>query len=235
MPPSLLRSHASVFPCSGRQVLLPTFLLAGVLSAHAGLTWPQKTVEAKGDAQTTVVEVRFPFKNNGTTPVDITQVQSSCGCTTVALEKRHYAPGEGGEIVAQYTAGEHTGLQKKNVLVATNDGAEPVELTLAVQIPEVLRITPSFVTWKHNEAPTPKVVTVEMEQDSPLKDIDLQSSSAAVTAELKAITKGRKYQITVTPSQTDQNVFSTLTMRCKFGDTERVFRTYATVQPPAPE
>ena len=234
--------HLSFFRVCGAQMLglaRATFLVvcfaASIRSAEAELTWPQRKVEAKGDAKTSVVEIRFPFKNNGTTPVDITEVQSSCGCTTVALAKRHYEPGEGGEIVAQYTAGEHTGLQKKNVLVATNDGAEPVELTLAVQIPEVLRITPSFVTWKHNEAPTPKVVTVEMEQETPLKDIDLQSSSAGVTAELKTITKGQKYQIIVTPNHTDQNLFSTLTMRCKFGDTERVFRTYATVQPATPE
>ena len=203
-------------------------------NTRAALDWPQKSVEVKTDAEAPVVEVRFPFKNNGTTPVDVTQVESSCGCTTVALEKRHYAPGEGGEIVARYTVADHTGLQKKTVLVATGDGADPVELTLAVRIPEVLRITPSFVTWKHDEAPKPKTITLEVMQDTPLKEITVQSSSAAVTAELQTVTKGRRYRVTVTPGHTDQNLFATLLIRCQFGDSEKVFRSYATVQPMAP-
>ena len=205
--------------------------LGGLHAAHGALDWPQKTVEVKAAADTPVVEVRFPFKNNGTTSVDVTQVESSCGCTTVALEKRHYAPGEGGEIVARYTVADHTGLQKKNVLVATGDGAEPVELTLAVSIPEVIRITPPFVTWKHDEAPKPKMVTLEVMQDTPIKDISVQSTSGMVKADLETLTKGRRYQITVTPSKTDHNLFATLAIRCQFGDSERTFRSYATVQP----
>ena len=216
-------------------VLAGVAALTGVNPARGALDWPQKTVEVNASADTPVVEVKFPFKNNGTTPVDVTQVESSCGCTTVALTKRHYAPGEGGEIVARYTVADHSGLQKKNVLVATGDGAPPVELTLAVRIPETLRITPAFVTWKHDEAAKPKTVTLEMMQDTPIKDISVQSSSGLVIAELETLTKGRKYQIVVTPSKTDQNLFSTLAIHCTFGDSERVFRSYATVQPAIPE
>ena len=200
-------------------------------SLRAELTWPQKTVELKVDAATSVTEARFSFKNTGTTPVDVNQVMSSCGCTTVALEKRHYLPGESGEIVAKYTVAEHTGIQKKSILVTTSDGGDPVELNLAVKIPEVLRITPAFVTWKHGETAAPKQITLEMAQDTPIKEITVQSSSAGVTAALEPVTKGRKYQLTVKPGQTNQHLFATLTVRCQFGDAERVFRTYATVQP----
>ena len=218
--------------------LLP-FALAFVwmlsTSAHAGLLWPQKEVEVKVDARTTVAEVRFPFENRGDKSVDVTQVVSSCGCTTVDLDKRHYEPGEGGVIVARYTVAEHTGLQKKSVMVSTNDVAEPTELTLVVRIPEVLRISPSFVTWKHGEEPTSKQITLEMMQDTPIKNLDIQSSSSSVKAELETVEKGRKYRITITPGQTDQHLFSTITVKTKFGDNERVFRTYATVQPPARE
>ena len=209
-------------------------LLLGVTRSQAGLEWPQKSVEVKATADTPVVEVRFPFKNSGNAPVDVTQVESSCGCTTVALEKRHYEPGEGGEIVARYTVADHAGPQKKNVLVATGDGADPVELTLKVNIPEVLRITPAYVSWDHDEAAKPKVITLEMLADTPVKDLSVQSSSAAMTAELQTLTKGHKYQLNIQPSHTDQNQFATLTIQCHFGDAERVFRAYATVKPPTP-
>ena len=217
---------------------LPTFTLASISlltcvppSVRAELTWTQKTVEIKADAATAVCEARFSFKNTGTQPVDVNQVMSSCGCTTVNLEKRHYLPGETGEILAKYTVAEHGGTQKKTVLVTTNDGGDPVELTLSVKIPEVLRITPSFVTWKHKEAPAAKQITIELAQETPIKEITIQSSNAAVIAELQPLTKGRKYQLTVKPGQTGQHLFATLTIHCRFGDNARDFRTYATVQP----
>lgn len=218
------------------RLLAAMFVLGNVAAARAGLSWPQKNVEVKADADVPVAEVRFPFKNTGSTAVDVTQVESSCGCTTVALEKRHYEPGEGGEIVARYTIADHTGVQKKTVLVATGDGASPMELGLTVRIPEVLRITPSFVTWKHGEAPAPKTIVLELVQpDTTLKDIAVQSSNGSVTADLQPLSKGHKYKVTVSPGHTDQNLFATLTIRCQFGDTEKVFRSYATVQPPTPD
>ena len=215
-----------------KQLAATMVLGSATITAQAGLNWPQKNIEVKADAGLPVAEVRFPFKNTGSTAVDVTQVESSCGCTTVALEKRHYEPGEGGEIVARYTIADHTGVQKKTVLVATGDGTSPVELGLTVRIPEVLRITPSFVTWKHGESPSPKKIVLEvMQPDTVLKDITVQSSNSTVAAELLPLSKGHKYQLTVSPAHTDQNLFATLTIHCQFGDTDKVFRSYATVQP----
>lgn len=218
---------------SPRRLPIRVFLifLASLSTLRAELTWTQKKAALSADASTAVVEAKFPFKNTGGKALEVTEIMSSCGCTTVALEKRHYEPNEGGEIVARYTIGEHTGLQSKSVMVGTNDGTSPVELTIEVRIPEVLRITPSFVTWKHGEKPGPKEVILELAQDTPIKEISAQSSSASVTAELFPVEKGRKYRLTLTPSHTDQHLFATVTVHAKFGDIERVFRTYATVQP----
>jgi hypothetical protein len=39
------------------------------------------------------VEAKYRFSNTGTYPVTIIEVQPSCGCTTVQLAKKEYAPG----------------------------------------------------------------------------------------------------------------------------------------------
>lgn len=199
--------------------------------ARAELAWKQQAADLRADAKSTVLEARFPFTNTGKTPVEITSVESSCGCTAVTLEKRHYEPRESGEIVARYTVGTQTGAQKKTVQVETNDGREPTILTLNIEIPEILRIQPSFVQWKHGEAAAPKIITLEMLQDTPVKDLSVQSSAAGFLTALKPLVPGRKYELTVRPRSTDQNQFSTLTIRCHFGEDEKVFRAFATVRP----
>ena len=212
--------------------MVATIGSGSVPAAHAELTWKQKTVELHADAKSTVLEARFPFTNTGDTPVDITGVESSCGCTTVALEKRHYEPRDSGEIVARYTLGVQVGETKKTVQVVTNDGQEPTILTLDIYIPEVVRIKPAFVTWKHGEPLTAKVITLEMLQDPPAKDVSAQSSAVNFVTEIKALVPGRRYELTVRPKSTDQQQFSTLAIQCRFGDEEKTFRAYATVRPP---
>lgn len=199
--------------------------------ARAGLTWPQKTLSLKADPSAEVVEARYPFTNGGKTPVDIQQVESSCGCTTVELEKRHYEPGESGDIIARFTVGTRVGLQTKTIAVKTNDLPEPVTLTMTVDLPELVRIRPTFVYWMQGDALQPKTMTIEVAPDAPLAELTVQSSNPAMKPVLKEVAKGLRYELTVSPGQTDKVLFSMLTLDCKFGKgAPKTFRAYATVK-----
>ena len=214
-------------------VFLILALLAAVTQASAELTWAQKTVELTADARSPVLEAHFHFTNTGGGPVEIRNVESSCGCTTTALEKRTYKPGEDGEIVAKYTVGAHTGLQRKTLLVLTDDGLPPTTLTLVAHIQEILRVTPTAVTWSHHEATAPKRISLELVQDVPFDEISVESSVPGVAAKLIPLTKGRKYSLIVTPEQTDSFLLAKLTIHCRFGPEEKTFVAYATVKPAA--
>ena len=50
---------------------------------------------------------------------------------------------------------------------------------------------------------------------------------------MTTLVKGRKYRLDITPAQTAQTAFATLTIRCRYGDEEKTYRAYATVKPPA--
>ena len=215
-----------------RPWLVAFLLFLPVAPAHAELTWSQKKIELEATAGTEVLETRFHFTNSGPTPVDIRQVESSCGCTTAELVQRHYEPGQTGEIVARYTVAGHMGLQTKTLAVFSSDRPDPTTLTLAIHIPEIARLEPAFVTWAHDEAPSPKIVTLDMLQAVTPKDINVESSSTDVTAEIRTLVKDRKYQLVVTPARTGQFIHTILTIHCRFGEKEQTFRSYATVQPP---
>lgn len=234
------RMNREIFPTPMRRCFVTVpLLLAGLFlaagTARAELTWNNKTVELKADARTTVLEAKFHFTNAGKQAVDVRQIESDCGCTTADLEKRHYEPGESGDIVARYTIGNHVGLQVKTVSVTTSDRAEPIFLKIAVQIPEILRITPAYVAWKHDEEARPKQITLELLQDMPIDSITVQSSNTGVGVAMQTLVKGRKYRLDITPAQTAQMVFATLTIHCHYGKEDKTFRAYATVKAPQAE
>ncbi len=66
------------------------------------------------------------FRNDGGTPLRITKVEPTCGCTSVGFDtSRTYAPGERGEITLAFTP-KGQGPQTKLVRVLSNDPDEPV-------------------------------------------------------------------------------------------------------------
>ncbi len=218
------------------KALLLIAILAWTLPARAELTWAEKTIKLKADPSATVVEARYHFTNSGHSTVDIQQVESSCGCTTAELDKRTYAPGEGGEIVARFTVGVRVGVQTKTIAVKTRDAEEPTTLTMVVDIPEIVKIRPSFVFWVQGEAKKPKTMTIEVQPDAPVEKMTVQSSNPLMTPVLKEVVKGSRYQLTITPGQTDRVLYSTLTLNCEFAKGEaKSFRAYATVKPSGSE
>lgn len=228
------------------RVAAPLFLAAlcslGSSPARAGLTWEAKSVTL--EATTPVLEARFPFTNTGRGAVEIHTVRTSCGCTTTALAKRRYEPGERGEIVARFDAGERVGHQEKTVSVETSDAAEPTELRLVTDIPELVRLRPGMVFWTRGEELRPKTIILEappapasVKSPARLAQVRVDSSNPDMRVECRAVTPGRRYELIVHPAQTDRFVVATLHVMCRFESdvpgekTEREWKAYATVKP----
>jgi hypothetical protein len=224
---------APVFYRPWLTAMILAFCFAGESIPAFALSWPQKTVMLKASAGVEELEARYRFTNTGKTPVVIQQVESSCGCTTADLERRNYGPGESGEIVARFKIGERVGRQVKTIAVQSSDSKELTTLTLVADIPEILRIRPTFVYWMEGEEPAPKRMTLELLQDTPADDVSVQSSNAVMKLELQEVVKGRKYELIVRPTSTGRYQFSALTINCQFGEHAKSFRAYATIKPVA--
>ncbi len=64
------------------------------------------------------VHHEFSFRNNGSTPIKLTNVQASCGCTTPEWDKeRTYQPGDTGVIKVGYNAASEGMFQKSITIV----------------------------------------------------------------------------------------------------------------------
>ena len=67
-----------------------------------------------------VVKHKFTFTNNGDHPLKLESVKPSCGCTATSYTREEVAPGETGEIEAQFNSAGKMGRQMKYITVVYN-------------------------------------------------------------------------------------------------------------------
>ncbi|MNV11048.1 hypothetical protein D3C71_1015990 [compost metagenome] len=75
----------------------------------------------------------FEFKNNGKTPLIITNVQTSCGCTAAEKPTEPIAKGKSSKIVVNYDT-KRVGQFTKTITVTTNASTEPIILTISGKV-----------------------------------------------------------------------------------------------------
>lgn len=93
-----------------------------------GITFKAKEI-SKADIKYAADETfTFEFKNTSKTPLIISNVQTSCGCTTANKPTEPVQPGKSSEISVKYDT-KRVGPFTKTITVTTNIG-EPVVLTI---------------------------------------------------------------------------------------------------------
>ena len=197
--------------------LIAILLLALATPVFGQLKWenPVQTFTAKPLDK--AVAAKFRFSNIGTTPVKITDIRPSCGCTTAYLEKKEYAPGESGEIEAKFKFEGRYGDQEKWIVVTTDwVPPQPTILRFVVNIPESISISPELVLWRVGEQPNPKTIRISVSDRIPTKIVSVQSDNAAVKLELNEIRPGKELEVKVTPRTTGQPASATLQIRTDY-------------------
>lgn len=71
-------------------------------------------------AEGQVLQVSFRFKNTGTNPLVIENVQPSCGCTAANPPDKPIMPGEEGVINASFNSQGRSGPNKKDIRITAN-------------------------------------------------------------------------------------------------------------------
>jgi hypothetical protein len=182
---------------------LPWVLALCVLPfpAFADLTWTKTVQEYQCTPDDKSIDARFAFKNTGKTPVTIRELHSSCGCTTAKLDKKVYAPGESGEVVATYSFRGQTGALRKMVTVYTDQETPPVQLDIRVFRHEPFEMKPGLVYWRTGDAGEAK--TVQLTANSyPVRIKKVTSSNPHFVASLEPLKEGEKYAVNVKPTTT---------------------------------
>lgn len=81
-----------------------------------------------------VQTVAFNFKNDGTVPLILNNVQASCGCTTPEWTREPVAPGAKGVIKVSYDPKNRPGVFNKTIRVSSNAENADVVLTILGEV-----------------------------------------------------------------------------------------------------
>jgi len=76
----------------------------------------------------------YKFKNTGTSPLMISKVTVSCGCTTPYFSKEPIAPGGEGEIVLEFNSSSKEGAQQKNAIIHSNAQQDKMSIGLKAEV-----------------------------------------------------------------------------------------------------
>lgn len=172
------------------------------LVLFGGLTFEKDKIVHEATLEETEYTASFPFTNTGETAVEILDVSSSCGCTTALPSKRTFEPGETGEISATFDYGGREGKQRKSIRVETDQENEPqIFLTLEVDIPTVMNVSPSVVMWNRSTESEfeAKEVTIENHTGESLEIVEVVSSSDYFVHEIKVLEAGKKFAVAIEP------------------------------------
>ena len=197
--------------------LLPVIFCLCASSAFAQLTWDKTEQTFNATPEDGAVVAKYKFTNTGSKPIKIQSVLTSCGCTTAALAKNEYAPGESGEIAANFVFGGHTGSQYKRIMVSTSAApGQPTTLKLNVYIQERVSVAPQVVLWRVGEQPSPKAIQIAIGGDTAVKILSVTSDNPAIKVKLTEVMRGKEYEAQVTPDSAAQRASATLIIRTDY-------------------
>jgi Protein of unknown function (DUF1573) len=186
-------------------------------SAFGQLAWETTEQTFNSKPEDKEVVAKYKFANTGAKTVKIQNVRTSCGCTTAALNKTDYAPGESGEIEAKFTFSGRTGRQEKTIMVTTTASPEQsTMLKLHVNIQETVKIEPQVVLWQVGEQPAPKVIHISIAENAAAKVVSVSSDNPALKVKLTELIPGKEYDAQITPDSAAQQATATLMIQTDF-------------------
>lgn len=177
---------------------------AAAETPKSGLDFEKILSEHKVDHQIEVVEAKFDFTNNSAKPITIKSIDTNCKCLRAEPDKLTYAPGQSGVIEAAFEVEGLTGMVDKTLTVGTDHEEFPYyRLTVRIDIPLIIDVSPEMLTWAVGEDPKPKPLIVEVKQEKPIHITSIDVSRTNFTGEVKTIEEGKLYHVVLTPKSTE--------------------------------
>lgn len=213
-----------------RAVLINTGLLlaAGVF---AQLQFDSTELELHGLPSNTTLSGAYRFTNIGETHITVKAVKATCGCTTTALDKKTYEPGESGKISA--TIKVHVGVNEKKIIVTTDDpSSKPTTLIIRGVVPKLVNIDPPYVRWLVGDTATRKKVRLKFLADDDINITSVTANKDSFEYQLMTLEAGRRYELLVTPKSTEKSSSARFSLVTDYPpDTPQTFHASARVVP----
>lgn len=213
-------------------LLLTTLVLLGsAVPGSAALHWAATEFAGATKPLQHTLDVAFAFKNTGSKPVAIREVQVNCDCMTATADKQIYQPGEAGMISARFSVGDRVGVYQRSITVVTDDDTPPQRLNVQIDVPELAAVTPRVLNWSTDAAAEEKAVEVAVTDSIQINFSEIFVSADSFRARVETIEPGRRYRMWVKPLSTAEAASAAIRLKGKAGTGEDiVVSAYANVR-----
>jgi len=187
---------------TARPLILFLLVLVATRPA-AALEWTATTLDARAAPFQKTVTLVFNFRNDGKKNTHLLDLQTSCSCLSARSDKKIYAPGEAGQITAEFSAEEPPGVYERWIQVVTDDRlTAPQRLTVRIEIPEPALLVPRSLEWKLNGTADGK--SAELRANGALRISFTQAvpTNDAFTVRLESVIPDQVYKLIVIPRTT---------------------------------
>jgi hypothetical protein len=139
-------------------------LITSLPTAHSQIVWDTseitKTIEPLPNDKKHV-SYQFTATNLGDTPIEIKQIQTSCGCTKAEIQPKTIPPGTSATLHADIDPKQVGERSENKILVAEGGGKQHI---LTAKLLKVLPYTLSTreLRWDTEETPSPKTLTLTL-------------------------------------------------------------------------
>ena len=210
--------------------VLALMFLAGAAACPAALEWETTDLKLVARPGQPSMNVVFPFRNIGGKPVRILSLDSSCGCMSAVPAKAVCAPGESDEIRVELILTGYSGRVRRSVAVSTDDAdGKYAELTMTVEIPELVAITPRFLFWRVGDQPEEKAAEVVVNDPKSTAVDGIECNNPHFQAQLSPDKPGM-FRLAVRPADTRGPDEAVLHLNVIAGGRPQTFVIYAAVK-----
>jgi hypothetical protein len=140
------------------------FSIATVSLQAIPLSWNRTSATVELAPQVTQAQASYIATNSSNKIVQISKIETSCGCTGSIINKKQLRPGESTEVLASFKKGQRKsgGSNTLNVFLVGEDHPSS-RLELKVKIATPLRAKPEIVFWRADSAPTARQVQITLD------------------------------------------------------------------------
>ncbi len=211
--------------------LAAAILLLSVAVPVVALEWKTQHLSLSPAPLQKNAEAYFEFTNSSVKPVTILRVDSSCDCLEATPSAKVIAPGASGRINARFSLADRYGQLRRTILITTDESASPVALTVQLDVPEAVALTPRSLEWKLAGENTEQAVEITVAPEVSLIITEVKGTSDAFVTRLETVSPGKHYRLHVSPRSTQSAASAAFRLYAKSADGQAVvFSAYGNVR-----
>ena len=183
------------------RVLVTLGLLAPVCVQAVEVKFETERLLLKATPAQNEVDADFTFTNTGTEDVDVISVLSGCNCLVAVGPDKPVAAGQKGTIHGVFKVGSFNGIVEKQMVAKMQSGGKSrdVVLTVGIEVPEIIRITPNTLNWTVGGEATEQQFDVQILWPEPIKLLNVSTSNDAFVVRAETVEEGKSYKVFAKP------------------------------------